>query len=162
MPLRMSSSWLVMFLSCVEIVRVTVPIAEGIAMVMSPSGSNDLDITPCLFNINTSAKSSFVEVANLGMSDLHIKEGEMIAELHQVTVAEEHFTSSGEKSAFLKAFNFDYLEENASKDEVQSVKQMISQWQHIFSKDSSDLGKTGVLKHRIDLYDEIPIKERAL
>ena len=142
-------------------VRVAVPIAEGIAMVMSPSGSNEFDITPCLVNINTSAKSSFVEVANLGTTDLHIKEGEMIAELHQVTVAEEHFTSSEEESAFLKAFSLTYLEENASNDEVQSVKQMISRWQHIFSKDSSDLGKTCVLKHRIDLYDEIPIKERA-
>ena len=34
-------------------------------------------------------------------------------------------------------------------------------WKHVFSKDSQDLGKTDVLKHRIDLVDDVPIKEKA-
>ena len=61
----------------------------------------------------------------------------------------------------LKKFDLVQLEKEATPGEIQKVRQFITEWRSIFSKDSSDLGKTAIIKHRIDLHDEIPIKEKA-
>ena len=41
------------------------------------------------------------------------------------------------------------------------VKKFILKWKHIFSRDKTDLGRTDIIKHRIDLHDEVPVKEKA-
>ena len=62
---------------------------------------------------------------------------------------------------FLEKLDLDYLRSVATPEEVTEVESMILRWSHIFSRDSTDLGKTDVLKHRIDLFDETPVKEKA-
>jgi len=139
--------------------RIAVPIPAGISMVSSPQHST-LDVTPGVINIDKSTRTTVVEVANNGGKDIEIRKGERIAELHQVTVNTSMDSSSMEDD-FLAAFNLTYLEDNATPEETREVKDMITRWKHIFSKDSTDLGKTSLLKHRIDLHDNVPVKEKA-
>ena len=61
----------------------------------------------------------------------------------------------------LRKFNLEQLEAEASSDELQKVKKFILKWKHIFSRDKTDLGRTDIIKHRIDLSDEVPVKEKA-
>ena len=142
-------------------VRIAVPITRTVGMVSAPSGVHTLDVTPCVVNIDNHTRSSYVEVVNLGEIDVVINKGQKIAELHQVAVEVNANPSEVSDNEFWKAFDLSYLEKNVNSEELESVKHMLIKWKHIFSKDSMDLGKTAVLKHRIDLHDNIPVKEKA-
>ena len=141
-------------------VRITVPITKTISMVSAPSDAHTLTITPCVVNIDSGTRSSYVEIVNLNETEIVINKGQKIAELHQVAVEVNNDSSEGNDD-FWQAIDLGYLEENVNRAELESVKHMVYKWRHIFSKDSMDLGKTSVLKHRIDLHDNIPVKERA-
>ena len=67
----------------------------------------------------------------------------------------------GEAARWLGKFNLDQLSLEATVEEVDQVKAFIVLWKQIFSRDTTDLGKTDILHHRIDLHDDVPIKERA-
>ena len=140
--------------------RIAVPIPSGITMVSSPQDSS-LDVTPCVINIDKSLRTSLVEIANPGESNLLIRKGDRIAELHQVTVNAPVDSPYAEDDEFLATFNLTDLQNCSTPYEASAVKDMIIRWKHIFSKDSTDLGRTSLLKHRIDLHDDIPIKEKS-
>ena len=140
-------------------VCINVPVAQTVAMIAAPSDVR-LEVTPSLINLHNSTATSYVEIANMSDTHLIINKGEKIADLHQVAVV-SHIDSPGADDTFLNDFDLGYLEKNVSREEFNEVKQMLLRWKHIFSKDSMDLGKTSVLKHRIDLQENIPIKERA-
>jgi transposase InsO family protein/dUTPase len=140
--------------------RLTVPISSSVTMASSPRQSS-LDVTPGLINIDKFTKTAVVEIANLRDSDQVIRKGEKIAELHQVTVNTTTHSLNTEEEEFLSAFDLTQLERNSTAAEAKDVKDMVVRWKQIFSKDSADLGKTSLLKHRIDLHDNIPVKERA-
>ena len=50
--------------------------------------------------------------------------------------------------------------DNLSPNQVLRVKQVLGKWSRIFSKGPSDLGKANIVKHRIKLTDNTPIKEK--
>ena len=141
-------------------IRITVPVADSIAMTSPAKNDSGFDITPCIVNVNSHLKTVYVEVINTSESQLNVKKGDCIAELHQVSLVGSA-TQVPSDDSFLKCFDFHPLEANASEEEVKKVKRMILNWQNIFSCDNADIGKTSVLKHRIDLHDETPVKERA-
>ena len=45
-------------------------------------------------------------------------------------------------------------------EELTKVKYFISKWTDIFSSSDTDIGLTSMIKHRIDLYDPTPFKQR--
>jgi len=139
-------------------VQVEVHCASDIGMTGVVHEQQKYDITPCL--VNARAKTVCVEVVNHSDSKLVIKEGDSVAKLHQVTIVGS-CEEGKEEACLLKEFDLTQLEESASAEELKVVKQMIAKWKNIFSSSSTDLGKTSVLKHRIDLLDDTPVKERA-
>ncbi len=142
-------------------VRLTVPIAKSVTMVTAPSDATCSYITPCLIDIDNTVRTSYVEVTNCTDTAIQINKGDRIAELHQVTVESNTTPDDVNSNQFLEQFDLTYLESHAAAEEVDEVKQMIVKWQHVFSKNAMDLGKTSVLKHRIDVQDEVPVKEKA-
>ena len=49
--------------------------------------------------------------------------------------------------------------ENLSDNQLEKVKDVLSDLSHIFSKGPTDLGKTDIVKHSIKLTDNTPFKE---
>ena len=141
-------------------IRVTVPIPKSIAMVSDLNENSNLNVTPAIVDVDQSTKSVMLEMHNSGPYAMNVKSGLRIAQLDQVSLADPD--SDLEKSdEFLEKLDLDYLRSVATPEEVTEVESMILRWSHIFSRDSTDLGKTDVLKHRIDLFDETPVKEKA-
>ncbi len=145
-------------------VSVAVPIAKDVAMVADtdklPKAKN-VHVTPGLVNVQHGRSELHVEMCNTGSNTIKFKPGDQIAQLEQVTIVPEDDICIPDQDDLLDKIGLDFLSKNASQEQFDSVKSMLLKWKHIFSKDSSDLGKTDVLRHRIDLTDETPIKEKA-
>ena len=144
-------------------VSVAVPIAQSVAM-LSNSVTNvpDLNVTPGLVDVRQGSSTLDVEVCNTGNHVLRVKPGDRIAQLDQVSlVPDDEMEVSEVDCDLLQKIDLSYLSANASEEDVAKVKNMLFKWQHVFSKNSSDLGKTDVLRHRIDLTDDTPVKEKA-
>ena len=52
-------------------------------------------------------------------------------------------------------------EANIAENQKDQLKNFLSGWSHLFSKDVKDLGKCDLTKHQINLHDNIPFKEPA-
>jgi len=141
-------------------VRVAVPISKSVAMVSDLKENSTLNVTPAIVDVDHGTKTVMLELYNSGNHAINIKNGTKIAHLDQVSLADPD-SDTDQASELLQKLDLDYLRSVAASEEVTEVENMILRWSHIFSKDSTDIGKTDVLKHRIDLKDETPVKERA-
>lgn len=145
-------------------VRIAVPITKTSAIVCETDNhSGKYSVTPGLVNVQKETKTVPVEVSNPGSSTLIIRKGDVIAQIEQVSVVGEADSEKLDSKAqeFVDRFNLDQLKENATEEEVREVHEFISKWKVVFAQDSEDLGKTDLMKHRIDLVDEVPVKEKA-
>jgi hypothetical protein len=77
-----------------------------------------------------------VECSPLRLEDCPTKEQEAI--LSQVSIDKEHL----------------------SADQQKIVQNFVSHWTHVFSKDEDDVGFYSRVKHRVDLHDSVPFKQR--
>ncbi|XP_033726764.1 uncharacterized protein LOC117316332 [Pecten maximus] len=48
---------------------------------------------------------------------------------------------------------------NLTEEQLLRVRQVLGNWEHAFSKSQFDLGKTNLIKHKIELLDERPFKQ---
>ena len=147
-------------------VSVSVPIADSVAMLSDtlakPSKAKSVNVTPGLVNVTSGYSTLAVEMCNTGPNAIKIKPGDKIAQLDQVSlVNDDEVDVSPASDEVLQKIDLGYLASNASDEDVKKVNDMLFRWKHVFSKDSSDLGKTDVLRHRIDLIDDTPVKEKA-
>jgi hypothetical protein len=51
-------------------------------------------------------------------------------------------------------------EEHLSTDQVKLVRDFVGHWRHVFSQNEDDVGLCSKVKHRVDLHDEVPFKQR--
>ena len=49
--------------------------------------------------------------------------------------------------------------DNLSAEQLSKIRQVLTNWSHIFSKGPTDLGKADIVKHEIKLTDNTPFKE---
>jgi len=140
------------------LMQITVPIPASVALV-TEAKEQHLKVTPGIVNIKPGANDICVEVRNLHTKTQRYKRGDLIGQASQVSLVPD--SEMNDDDALLDKFDLTQLENEATPEEICKVRQFIIKWKNIFSKDSSDLGKTGIIKHRIDLHDEVPIKERA-
>ena len=145
-------------------VSIAVPIAENVALLADADKiprAKDVHVTPGLVNVKHGSSTLSVEMCNTGPNTIKFKPGDQIAQLEQVSIVPDDDVETPAKDEVLQKIDLGFLAANASADEVKKVEDMLLRWSHIFSKDSSDLGRTDVLRHRIDLVDDIPVKEKA-
>lgn len=144
-------------------VSVAVPIADSVAMVSGfEAGPHRLNVTPGLVDVKHGSSSFAVELCNNSNRVLKVKPGDRIAQLDQVSIVSGHDDEViNEVDDALQKIDMSYLKANGTDEDVASVKAMLMKWKHIFSRDSSDIGRTDVLRHRIDLTDDTPVREKA-
>ena len=83
-----------------------------------------------------------------------------ICEVQQVSVINEDVpneTLLSDTDLFLEQFNLD--QKDLSSNERDQVNDLLISYRDIFSSDELDIGHTTAAKHRIDMYDSIPVKE---
>ena len=73
-----------------------------------------------------------------------------------VSAAKKHAVKTDNE--FLKSFNLHQTE--LSKEQILEVHKLLLQFRDVFSEGELDTGHTTTVKHRIDLVDETPFKQR--
>lgn len=140
-----------------------------------PTGA---EVTPILMRYSSRPDTEIsVEVLNPTNSPLTISPSALLCELQQVDIvsdeaeldgAEAVISEKGESNTetvsqldqkgFLE--QFDFSDTDLSDEQVTEVRQLLLEYRDIFSEGDFDIGHTNTLKHRIDLVDETPFKQR--
>ena len=78
--------------------------------------------------------------------------------LHKVTpVYAIDSLISDTENTFLDMFSFP---DDLSHDQRTQVQALLLKWKDIFSMNDTDLGRTNLVQHRINLHDPVPFKEK--
>ena len=119
-------------------------------------------ITPTVFSFHERGRNDlYVQISNPTNRMITISPRATICEVQQVSEINEDVpnkTLLSDTDLFLEQFNLDQT--NLSSNERDQVNALLISYRDIFSSDELIIGHTTAAKHRIDLYDPIPVKER--
>ena len=156
--------------------RVAVPVrargkkSKDCLMMIHPTKEADLpegvEITQATLKGAGQSGQLKVEVTNFCSVPVMIRPRTVIGELQQVSAAHRSATGNGKciqepvktDKEFLKSFNLHETE--LSKEQILEVHKLLLQFRDVFSEGEFDIGHTTTVKHRIDLVDETPFKQR--
>ena len=125
----------------------------------SKSVRSDLDIEPMVIKYSyNNSQDIEVVVANLTTQTIVVPPRAILCELHPVTVQEVPSGKPVELSSIMEQVEIGT--EGLSEEQVSTGMDMILRYHDIFSKSSDDLGFTDMVRHRIDLHDNTPFKQR--
>ena len=121
-----------------------------------------VEITPTVFSFHGRDRNDlYVQISNPTNRMVTTSSRATICELQQVSKIYEDVpneTLLSDTDLFLEQFNLDQTD--LSSNERDQVNDLLISYRDIFSSDELDIGHTTAGKHRIDLYDPIPVKER--
>lgn len=135
----------------------------------------DIEVTPTLVDYNRGIGTVQVEISNLTDRPVMLSPRSLLCELQQAEVVdqvaeedvklEEAAGSTTEKvdavgmteEEFLQQFSID---KELSAEEVAKVEKLLLDNRDVFSTGDFDIGHTMKVKHRVDLTDEVPFKQR--
>jgi len=127
--------------------------------------SEDVDITPALIAYHCHSSGLVqVHLSNLTTRPIIIPARAVLCEIQPVNIEEImyndelHNSSEPESSPLLEKLKIPSLD--LKLEEIQRLKQLISQYEDIFSVGDDDIGHNHDVKHRIDLTDDAPFKQR--
>ena len=141
------------------------PYHQVLAMLQATKRSSiptDLDITPSLHLYDyDSGYMVPVEISNITTRTVSISPKAILCELQPVTVLDtvlpESATTTPDVRQILDQVN---ISKDVTIEEQNGCKDLISEFSDIFSKSSTDIGTTDKVKHRIDLHDDTPFKQK--
>ena len=122
-----------------------------------PSG---IVVLPTLQNIKASKKipQVHVQIHNLTKHPVTLPSKINLCGLHKVTpVYATDSLISDTENTFLDMFSFP---DDLSHDQITQVQALLLKWKDIFSMNDTDLGRTNLVQHRINLHDPVPFKEK--
>lgn len=148
-----------MFVSCKSN---GIPLRQHVMVEASPTLKQGLAINRCVVN----GTSIFpVSVANFTNRHIRVKSGEMIAECQPVEIVERPVSRRMKAQDFQQENLPQHLEEmfvrscaHLSEEQTQEVKNLLLEYEDIFSSGDHDLGNTDIAVHHIDTGDHQPIK----
>jgi hypothetical protein len=132
--------------------QIAVPIRQQIALIQS--FSENISILPAIVNVKQGGVDVPVEIINESNSEIFIQKGQQIAQLHQAT-----FQSAQEAghSEFLDSFDYSGL----SESEITELKPFLSKHRNVFAMNLSEMGCTNVITHKIEQFDDNPVREKV-
>ncbi len=127
---------------------------------MLPAG---VEVTPTALRCSKGIDLIKVEVTNMLETPIVIQPSAVIAELQKVSTVPEprdkdRDKGSGTEQGFLDTF--DLKGTGLSRRQVQEAHKLLLQYRDVFSEGEFDIGCTTTVKHRIDLTDTTPFKQR--
>lgn len=140
--------------------RITVPVCRGVALVEGaaslPAG---LMVSPGVVSIGDSMDTVPVEIYNQTNRHIKLSAGSIVCQLHQVTL-ETTPDNQSQDAEFLSQFKLEERSDNLTSDQIGSLTELLVRSKGAFSANENDIGHTTVIKHRIELNDPMPFKER--
>ena len=124
----------------------------------------NIDVAPALVRYKKDSEGHVtVNLSNLTTQTVTIPPRALLCELQPVTVADEVFTKMKETQD-PEAFDISTLdidEDNKlSAEERKKLINLLKGHEDIFSLDDTDIGLCNFVKHRVDLIDDTPFKQR--
>ncbi|XP_069115865.1 uncharacterized protein [Argopecten irradians] len=122
---------------------------------------DDLDITPTLLSYGPQERRSLdIHIANVSTRTVTISPRAILCEIQPVSV-EGRMDDTGEDETPTDILDqVTICKEDLDQTKVAEVKEMLSRYRNIFSTSDTDLGLSSTIKHRIELTDEVPFKQR--
>ena len=137
----------------------TTAVLQATVNSMIPS---DLDIVPALVDYRYPANHLIrVDIDNITTRTVRIQPRAILCELHPVVIEEDYDVSISQSAQPSKnVLDLVTIEDDISHTEEQLGKQLILDYDDVFSKGDTDIGHTDIVRHRIDLHDYHPFKQR--
>lgn len=124
--------------------------------------TEDLDITPALVPYNRDAKGLIpVQISNISTRTVTISPKALLCELQPVTVETIQTTSEEHRDLrYLEDIPVGISTEDLTAEQLMKGKDLICKFDDVFSKDDLDIGHSRLVKHRIEVTDGIPFRQR--
>lgn len=118
-----------------------------------------VDITPATVQYQyKNNKQIAVNISNLTTHTVTINPKAVLCELQPVVVDDEVFESENEEEEKIKAEV--HISDSISAEQRKELEALLISYKDIFSKHEADIGTCDRVKHRIELVDEIPFKQK--
>ena len=105
---------------------------------------------------NKTHKKMNVQISNLTNSKITIPSNSTLCNIHAVSLVSPSDSFCLSDQELLQQFT---LGPSLSEEERSQVFSLLHKWKDIFSTGDTDMGRTDVIKHKINLTDEIPFRE---
>ena len=133
-----------------------------------------VEISPVILDVDRSSRTVDVALFNHSGHRIRIQSNSILCELQHVEVQDPSMVQcqqlryqestypsgvkldSTDQNTFLDQFRFPDMDAHQTK----AIQDLLIKYQHIFSKDDHDVGRSTTVKHRIDLSNETPIRQR--
>ena len=122
-----------------------------------PSG---IVILPTLQKIRRTKRpltSVHIQVHNVSPHAVTLPPKSLLCGLHRATPVSQMSVSEDVESSFLDSFS---VGSDLTTDQTSSLQQLLTKWKDVFSLGDTDLGRTSIVEHKINLHDPTPFKER--
>ena len=118
-----------------------------------------VSVTPTIYHYNGKKQYISVNLSNLSTDTVNIAPKSTIAELQPVVVENSPFLSTSDQILESPLDKVD-INKNLSRNQFSSLTDVLNRHKHVFSANDFDIGNCSEFKHRIDLIDERPFKQR--
>lgn len=124
--------------------------------------SRDIEVTPALYTYDCRGEGIFqVVLSNPTTQTFVIQPRAKLCELHYAVEDDQmDFTSSDARAQPEWMDEINVNSEALTELQKKEVVNFLSQWKDIFSQNDLDIGFTNLVKHRINLSDSTPFKQR--
>jgi len=138
-----------------------VPYAQVCALLqptVNSTISDDLDISPTIIQYDSQGKEEIqVHIANVTTQTLVVQPRATLCELQPVTIQD---LPAGRPIDTDVLDQIEMDKDGLTREEITQGTGLILKFKDIFSKADDDLGHSDMVKHRIDLEDDRPFKQR--
>jgi transposase InsO family protein len=120
-------------------------------------------VAPSVAHVGFGRNTVLVELENVSNKPITIPSDVPLCMLQEAVVVSDMSNENIEETQvddFLGMFDFSELSEHLSPEEIVKFNVILMKWKEVFSVGEWDLGKTNLIKHRINMSDEVPIKQR--
>lgn len=119
-----------------------------------------IDITPAVVYCDTASKQDIVvTLSNLTTNTVNIAPRAIIAELQSVTVDDTVYKDI-EPQQNDNIWENIHIGEDLSIEQERQLRDLLKVHENIFAKNDNDIGQCNLFKHRIELSNDIPFKQR--
>ena len=120
----------------------------------------DLDIEPSVVKFDFKENEVIpVTISNLTTRTVTINPKAVVCELHPVSIIHQSQQLQHDLVSHLQEINIS--KDNMTSSQMSEIQNLLETYQDIFSKRETDIGFNNTIKHRIELLDEEPFKQRT-
>ena len=143
-------------------------LSKSCNVVVEPDGKGlehkSVTCAPSYAELNPGSKRVPVCLRNLGNQPVRIEKGQLIGQVQMANVVPQTLVTKKEEQKdqseiVLEKLDLSGLDE-VEPDQKQAAIDLVKKYQHLFSVNSLDLGKTELVKHKIEITDSTPFRER--